>query len=47
MMEDVLAGLDGKANARLLHDLRAIKDNLRAAIARQGSEQQTAKVEAS
>jgi MarR family transcriptional regulator, transcriptional regulator for hemolysin len=47
MMEDVLAGLDGKTNARLLHDLRAIKDNLRAAIARQGSEQQTAKVEAS
>jgi len=47
MMEDVLPGLDGKTNARLLHDLRAIKDNLRAAIARQSSEQQTAKVEAS
>jgi MarR family transcriptional regulator for hemolysin len=47
MMADVLAGLDGKTNARLLHDLRAIKDNLRAAISRPSSEQQTAKVEAS
>jgi MarR family transcriptional regulator for hemolysin len=47
MMEDVLAGLDGKANARLLRDLKTIKDNLRAAISRQSSEHQTAKVEAS
>ena len=47
MMEDVLAGLDGKTNARLLRDLQTIKDNLRAAISRQASEQQTAKVEAS
>jgi hypothetical protein len=43
----VLAGLDGNANECLLRDLRAIKDNLRAAIIRQLGEQQTAKVEAS
>jgi MarR family transcriptional regulator, transcriptional regulator for hemolysin len=47
MMNDVLAGLDGKANARLLGDLHKMKDNLRAAIARQSTENQTAKVEAS
>jgi MarR family transcriptional regulator for hemolysin len=47
MMAHVLVGLDGKANECLLRDLRAIKDNLRAAIIRQLGEQQTAKVEAS
>jgi MarR family transcriptional regulator for hemolysin len=47
MMEDVLAGLDGKANERLLGDLHLMKANLRNAISRQSSEQQTAKVEAS
>ena len=34
MMETVLDGLDEKANARLLRDLAAIKNNLRAAINR-------------
>ena len=38
MMEHVLAGLDGKSNERLLRDLTAIKDNLRAAIGRNGSQ---------
>jgi MarR family transcriptional regulator for hemolysin len=47
MMAHVLVGLDGKANECLLRDLRAIKDNLRAAIIRQLGEQKTAKVEAS
>jgi MarR family transcriptional regulator for hemolysin len=47
MMAHVLAGLDGNANECLLRDLRAIKDNLRAAIIRQLGEQQTAKVEVS
>jgi MarR family transcriptional regulator for hemolysin len=47
MMEHVLAGLDGKANERLLGDLHLMKANLRNAISRQSSEQQTAKVEAS
>jgi MarR family transcriptional regulator, transcriptional regulator for hemolysin len=47
MMDDVLAGLDGKSHARLLGDLRTMKDNLRAAIARNATEQQAVKVEAS
>jgi len=37
MMDTVLDGLDEKADARLLHDLGRIKDNLRAAIGRNGS----------
>ena len=41
MMETVLDGLDGKANERLLRDLALMKDNLRAAIARNSTEQQT------
>lgn len=47
LMDDVLAGLSDKSNERLLQDLNAIKDNLRAAIGRQPGDQQTAKVEAS
>jgi MarR family transcriptional regulator, transcriptional regulator for hemolysin len=43
MMETVLDGLDGKANERLLRDLALMKDNLRAAIARNSTEQQNAK----
>ena len=43
MMETVLDGLDGKANERLLGDLTLIKDNLRAAIARNSTEQQSVK----
>jgi MarR family transcriptional regulator, transcriptional regulator for hemolysin len=43
MMETVLDGLDGKANERLLRDLALMKDNLRAAIARNSSEQQNVK----
>jgi len=46
MMAHVLAGLDGKTNARLLRDLGTIKDNLRTAITRQANEQQAAVVEA-
>jgi len=47
MMETVLAGLDGKANERLLRDLRLIKDNLRAGIARNANETNNAAVQAS
>jgi len=47
MMDDVLAGIAAKSKQRLLQDMGAMKDNLRAAIARQGNGQQTAKVEAS
>ncbi len=47
MMDDVLAGLPDKSNERLLQDLNAMKDNLRAAIGRQPGEQQTGKIEAS
>jgi MarR family transcriptional regulator, transcriptional regulator for hemolysin len=43
MMETVLDGLDGKANERLLRDLALMKDNLRAAIARNSTEQQNVK----
>ena len=43
MMETVLDGLDGKANERLLRDLTQLKDNLRAAIARNSTEQQSVK----
>lgn len=43
MMETVLDGLDGKANERLLRDLTLMKDNLRAAIARNSTEQQSVK----
>ena len=39
MMDAVLGGLDGKANDRLLRDLTQMKDNLRAAIARNSTEQ--------
>lgn len=41
MMGTVLDGLDGKANERLLRDLTLMKDNLRAAIARNSTEQQS------
>jgi MarR family transcriptional regulator, transcriptional regulator for hemolysin len=43
MMETVLEGLDGKTNERLLRDLRAMKDNLRDAIGRNSTEQQSVK----
>jgi MarR family transcriptional regulator, transcriptional regulator for hemolysin len=43
MMDTVLDGLDGKSNERLLRDLTLIKDNLRAAIGRQSTEQQSVK----
>jgi MarR family transcriptional regulator, transcriptional regulator for hemolysin len=43
MMETVLDGLDGKANERLLRDLALMKDNLRAAIARNSTEQKNVK----
>jgi len=43
VMETVLDGLDGKANERLLRDLTLMKDNLRAAIARNSAEQQSVK----
>jgi MarR family transcriptional regulator for hemolysin len=46
MMEHVLAGLDGKANERLLNDLGLMKDNLRAAINRNASEQHAATAKA-
>lgn len=42
MMEIVLDGLDDKANARLLRDLTAIKDNLRSAISRNAPQPQAA-----
>ena len=44
IMDVVLDGLDGKANERLLRDLTLMKDNLRGAIARNSTEQQSAKV---
>jgi hypothetical protein len=48
MMDEVLAGLDDKTRGRLLDALLRTKDNLRAAItARQSTEHQTVKVEAS
>jgi len=43
MMDIVLDGLDGKANERLLRDLALIKDNLRAVISRNSTEQQSVK----
>jgi len=43
MMDIVLDGLDGKANERLLRDLTSMKDNLRAAIARNSTEQPNVK----
>jgi MarR family transcriptional regulator for hemolysin len=43
MMETVLDGLDDKTNERLLRNLGTIKDNLRAAIGRQATEQQSVK----
>jgi MarR family transcriptional regulator for hemolysin len=43
MMDTVLDGLDGKANDQLLRDLTLMKDNLRAAIARNSTEQQSVK----
>jgi MarR family transcriptional regulator for hemolysin len=43
MMEAVLDGLDTKSNERLLHDLHTMRDNLRDAIARHGTEQQNVK----
>jgi MarR family transcriptional regulator for hemolysin len=42
MMETVLDGLDPKSNERLLRDLGTLKDNLRAAIGRNASQQQAA-----
>lgn len=47
VMADVLAGLDGKTNERLLGDLHVMKDNLRAAIGGQSNQPQAPKVEAS
>jgi MarR family transcriptional regulator for hemolysin len=48
MMDEVLAGLDGRANERLLKDLLHIKDNLRTVIsARQANETQSVKAEVS
>jgi MarR family transcriptional regulator for hemolysin len=43
IMDVVLDGLDGKANERLLRDLTLMKNNLRGAIARNSTEQQSAK----
>ena len=43
VMETVLGGIDDKASARLLRDLTQMKDNLRAAIARNSTEQQIVK----
>src|SRR3954467_14524285 len=43
MMDTVLDGLDGKANDQLLRDLTLMKDTLRAAIARNSTEQQSVK----
>jgi hypothetical protein len=45
MMATVLETLDAKSVERLLHDLGVMKDNLRAAIARNGSQQQAAQVQ--
>ena len=42
MMTTVLDGLDPKSNERLLRDLGVVKDNLRAAIARNATQQQDA-----
>jgi hypothetical protein len=39
-MATVLEGLDTKANERLLGELALIKDNLRAAISRNATQQQ-------
>jgi MarR family transcriptional regulator for hemolysin len=47
MMAIVLEGRDEKANARLLRDLTAIKDNLRGAIARNATDNQNATVQVS
>jgi MarR family transcriptional regulator for hemolysin len=46
MMQVVLAGLDAKANERLLHDLGLVKDNLRAAISGHSNGQQASTVKA-
>ena len=43
IMDVVLDGLDSKANERLLRDLTQMKDNLRAGIARNSTEQQSVK----
>jgi MarR family transcriptional regulator, transcriptional regulator for hemolysin len=42
MMATVLDGIDPKTNERLLHDLGLMKDNLRAAIQRNSTQQQAA-----
>ena len=47
MMREVLDGLDGKANERLLRDLGRMKDNLRAAINGHSNAQHDSTVEAS
>jgi len=47
MMEEVLDGLDGKPNERLLRDLGRMKDNLRAAINGHSNAQHNSTVEAS
>jgi MarR family transcriptional regulator, transcriptional regulator for hemolysin len=46
MMEEVMAGLDRKANERLLRDLGLMKDNLRTAINNQANGDQAATVKA-
>lgn len=43
LMEHVLAGLDDTTNEHLLRELGLIRDNLRAAIARHSTEQQSVK----
>jgi MarR family transcriptional regulator for hemolysin len=43
IMETVLDGLDSKADERLLRDLTLMKDNLRSAIGRNSTEQQSVK----
>jgi MarR family transcriptional regulator for hemolysin len=42
MMTTVLEGLEPTSNERLLHDLGLVKDNLRAAIARNATQQNAA-----
>src|ERR1035437_329964 len=42
MMTTVLKGLEPTSNERLLHDLGLVKDNLRAAIARNATQQNAA-----
>ena len=46
MMETVLTGLDGQTVERMLSDLTLIKDNLRAAIARNSAQAQSPETQA-